>query len=175
MGEPHGTRDLEVTAWYRPGGHEEHRDEGAHHDDDDAGGAGGVPTTSLLREARGAYAHAVRAVLDLHGVGDVPPNSAFLLGGLRAGVPYEDLVRQRRRGLERGNVVDALVDAGCVKRVADDVVLTDRGREVATACAAARDRLDRHVVEAIGVDGYATMRAGLVALIGWKEEDEQRR
>ncbi len=134
-----------------------------------------VPTTSLLREARGAYALAIRAVLDEHGVGDVPPNSAFLLGGLRAGVPYEALARQRRRGIDRRGVVDALVEAGCVRRVDDDVVLTDRGREVAAACAGARERLDRYVVDTIGPVGYSVMRAGLVALIDWKEAEEERR
>ncbi|HEV3329284.1 MAG TPA: hypothetical protein VGZ33_07785 [Acidimicrobiales bacterium] len=134
-----------------------------------------VPTTSLLREARGAYALAIRAVLDEHGIGDVPPNSAFLLGGLRAGVPYRALARQRHHGIDRGGVVDALVGAGCVRRVDDDVVLTDRGREVAAACAGATDRLDRFVAATIGPDGYDAMRAGLVALIDWKEAEESRR
>ncbi len=145
------------------------------HDHDHPLGSDDVPTTSLLREARGAYALAIRAVLDEHGIGDVPPNSAFLLGGLRAGVPYEALARQRRRGLDRGGVVDALVEAGCVRRDDDDVVLTDRGREVAAACAGARERLDRYVAATIGADGYGAMRAGLVALIDWKEAEEGHR
>jgi hypothetical protein len=134
-----------------------------------------VPMTSLLREARGAYALAIRAVLDEHGIGDVPPNSAFLLGGLRAGVPFEALALQRRRVIDRSGVVDALVEADCVCRVDDDVVLTERGRVVAAACAAARDSLDRHVVDTIGSDGLGTMRAGLVALIDWKEQAEEAR
>jgi hypothetical protein len=158
-----------VAPWYRPGvpDHDQHHVHPPESDD--------VPTTSLLREARGAYALAIRAVLDEHSIGDVPPNSAFLLGGLRAGVPYEALARQRRRGLDRGGVVDALVEVGCVRRSDDDVVLTDRGREVAAACAAATERLDRYVAATIGHDGYGAMRAGLVALIDWKEAEESRR
>jgi hypothetical protein len=173
------------SAWYRPGVHDEladhHRHEHQHHGHDghhehdhaDLGG-GDVPTTSLLREARGAYALAIRAVLDEHGIGDVPPNSAFLLGGLRAGIPFEALARQRRRAIDRSGVVEALVEADCVRRLDDDVVLTDRGRAVAAACAAARDTLDRHVVATIGSEGFGTMRAGLVALIDWKEQEEAR-
>jgi hypothetical protein len=153
--------------WYRRDVHDELH-EHPHGDDD-------IPTTSLLREARGAYALAIREVLDQHGVGDVPPNSAFLLGGLRAGVPFEALARQRRRAIERSGVVDALVDAGCVRRVDDDVELTERGHQIATACAVARDALDRHVADAIGADGYRAMRSGLIALIDWKEAEEERR
>ncbi len=172
-------RDAAGPPWYRPGVHDELHGHPHDHDHDHGHGHpladGDVPTTSLLREARGAYALAIRAVLDEHGIGDVPPNSAFLLGGLRAGVPYQALARQRRRGLDRGGVVDALAEAGCVRRVDDDVVLTERGREVAEACARARSRLDDYVAEAIGRDGYDTMRAGLVALIDWKEAEEERR
>lgn len=155
---------------HRPHGHEHHE---AH--PRDAGDAGDVPTTALLREARGAYALAIRGALDEHGIGDVPPNSAFLLGGLRLGVPYKDLLRQRRRAIERSGVVDALVGVGCVRRVDEEVELTDRGREVSEGCAAAMRELDHRIVAAIGEDGYRTMRQGLVTLIDWKEHEEDRR
>ncbi len=155
--------------------HRPHRHE--HHDTHarDQGGVDDVPMTALLREARGAYALAIRGALDEHGIGDVPPNSAFLLGGLRLGVPFKDLVRQRRRAIERSGVVDALVGVGCVRRVDDEVELTDRGRQVSEGCAAAMRELDRRIVASIGEEGYRTMRQGLVTLIDWKEAEEERR
>jgi hypothetical protein len=136
--------------------------------------APGVPTASLLREARGAYQLAIRGALRTQGLSALPENSAYVLGGLRLGVPFDALVRQRRHAVERAGTVDALVAAGLLEPHVDGYVLTARGREVSESCAAASAALERHVVDQVGDDGLTAMRAGLVALIDWKERAESR-
>jgi hypothetical protein len=135
-------------------------------DDDD------LPTTTLLREARRAYGHAIRHAMADEGLGDLPAHSAFVLGGLNFGAPIEWLLRQRRRELERSGTIDALVGAGCLEWRDGELAITERGREVSRACAEARERLDDHVAATIGTEGLATMRRGLLALIDWNEDHE---
>jgi hypothetical protein len=132
-----------------------------------------VPTPALLREARGAYALAIRSALAECGLGALPANSAFIVGGLHFGVPIDALIGQRRRSLDRAGTIDALVAAGCLEDVDGELRLTERGHEAAHACGAARVRLDAHVASVIGESGVESLRAGLVALIDWKEAAER--
>lgn len=129
------------------------------------------PTPTLMREARGAYDLAMRRALAALGLHDLPRNSAYLLGGLHAGVPFGALVRHRRRSLEQAGTVQALLGAGCLVLDGDDATLTDRGHDAAHACRSARDSVDAVVRDAIGKKGLAKMRAGLTALIEWKEAE----
>lgn len=130
------------------------------------------PTNSLIREARGAYGLAIRKALSGIGLGELPRNSAYVLGAMDGfDAPFDTVVHQRRRSLEQSHTIEALVASGCLATEKGATVLTARGREAAKACAEARKALDRVVVDAIGHDGYATMRAGLEALIEWKEAE----
>jgi predicted NBD/HSP70 family sugar kinase len=134
-----------------------------------------IPTPSLIREARGAYGLAVRGALTKIGLGHLPRNSAYVLGAMDAfGMSFDDVVHHRRKSLEQSRTVEVLFKSGCLETKGALTVLTDRGREAAKACAEARAMLDDEIIARIGTEGFATMRAGLVALIDWKEGTEQR-
>jgi hypothetical protein len=133
-----------------------------------------LPTPSLIREARGAYGLAVRLALTEIGLAELPRNSAFVLGAMeRFGFSVDDVVRQRGASLEKSRTIEALHRSGCLETKRGTTVLTARGHEAAKACEAARRSLDERVVAAVGAEGFAAMRAGLVALIDWKEAAER--
>jgi hypothetical protein len=132
------------------------------------------PTPSLIREARGAYGLAVREALSKIGLGHLPRNSAYLLGAMHTfGLSLDEAVEERRRSLEQSHTVEALFRAGCLETKGALTVLTDRGHEAAKACKEARKMLDAEIVAAIGQEGFASMRAGLEAIVRWKEAYEQ--
>jgi hypothetical protein len=132
-----------------------------------------IPTPSLIRESRGAYGLAIRAALSKIGLGHLPRNSAYVLGAMDVfGMSLDDVVRQRRKSLEQTRTVEALFRSGCLETKGALTLLTDRGREAAKACAEARGSLDAEIIAKIGAEGFATMRAGLIALIDWKEAAE---
>lgn len=127
----------------------------------------------LLREARGAYALAIRKALATMGLEQLPRNTAFVLGALRSDVPFESIVRQRRGSLERAGTMDALVSAGCVRRDGDRYVLTPRGEGASIACEGARREVDEALAKAVGKRGVTALHKGLVALVEWKEANER--
>jgi hypothetical protein len=129
-----------------------------------------MPT--LLREARSAYRLAIRRALRSHGLDALPEHSAYLLGGLRLGVPYDALVVHRRHALARAGTIEVLADEQLIRPDGEGYALTPRGREVSEACAAASASLEAEVAGSIGPDGLAALRAGLVAIIDWRERQE---
>ena len=132
-----------------------------------------VPIPALLRAARGAYGHAIRRALVDRGIDDVPPNGAFVIGGIgNRGQPLSALVRQL--GVTKqaaGELIDTLVLRGYLSRTTDpddrrrlNIALTGRGREAADGIFDAVIGVDRELTELLGVTGLEQLRAGLVAL-----------
>jgi hypothetical protein len=133
-----------------------------------------IAMPSLIREARGAYGLAIRRALSKIGLGDLPRNSAYVLGAMEVfGMSLDEVVHRRHKSLEQSHTVEALFRSGCLETRGAVTVLTAKGREAAKACAEARASLDAEVIARIGADGFATMRTGLVALINWKEAAER--
>ncbi len=123
----------------------------------------------LLRDARDAYTLAIRRALTNFGLEELPRHTAFVLSSLRADVPFESIVRQRRGSLERAGTIDALLAAGCLRKEDGQTVLTPKGEDAAAACEAARLEVDEVLRRAVGRRGLASMQRGLAALIEWKE------
>jgi hypothetical protein len=132
-----------------------------------------LPMPALIREARGAYGLAIRIKLSEIGLSQLPRNSAYVLGAMHAGSDFDSIVRYRRKSLESSGTIDALFATGCLVKEHGETVLTDRGHEAAHVCKDAREALDRRVSDTIGLDGFETMRKGLMSLIDWKEANEQ--
>lgn len=138
-----------------------------------AGDRTDVPLPSLLHEARGAYSLAMRRALAGVGLTDLPRNTAFVLGALRSGVPFEAVLRQRHRSLQRAGTIDALLAAGCLAKDGTSTVLTPKGEDAAAACELARREVDDALRKAVGKRGMSTMQRGLLALIELKERSER--
>jgi DNA-binding MarR family transcriptional regulator len=146
---------------------------------------GQVPIPALLRAARGAYSHAIRARLHAGKFNDVPLNGPFLLGGIATrGVDAVQLIRQLGVSKQAASqLIDQLVIGGYLRREPnpDDrrrvaVELTDRGR---TAAAAVRDgvrSVDAELAGLLSPTELDGLRAGLAALCDIRErmEDEAR-
>src|SRR5580698_6117336 len=101
-----------------------------------------LPTPTLMRAARGAYAGAIRAQLHAIGIDDLPRNGAFILVGIDdRGGPTQDLPYDL--GVTKqavSQVIDTLVTRGYLERGPDPydrrrtmLELTDRGRQVVDA------------------------------------------
>src|SRR5271154_3607584 len=92
---------------------------------------------ALLRAARGAYAHAVRAELAAGGFDDMPANGPFVLGGMAThGVEAGHLLKQLGVSKQAtSQLIDTLVVRGYLERDTDPddrrritIEVTDRGR-----------------------------------------------
>jgi DNA-binding MarR family transcriptional regulator len=154
---------------------------------DDTRGAGDeVVIPALLRAARGAYAHAVRAELEAGGFDDLPRNGPYILGGMvnQGGAPGQ-LIRELGVTKQAASqLIDTLVLRGYLERSpsTDDrrrivVEVTDRGRAAAAAVRAGVISVDEELAELITPAQLEGLRAGLIALTTIRErmEDAMRR
>jgi DNA-binding MarR family transcriptional regulator len=144
---------------------------------------GDVPIPALLRAARGAYGHAIRGRLAAAGLGDLPRNAPYILGGMaNHGVPVSQLVREL--GVTKqaaGQLVDTLVVRGYLERRADEtdrrrvtLELTERGAAAAAEVRAGVLAIDERLAELLTDAEVEGLRKGLVALTTIREELEAR-
>ena len=142
-----------------------------------------VVIPALLRAARGAYAHAVRARLADGGFDDMPANGPFVLGGIvNNGGSAADLIREL--GISRqaaSQLIDTLVLRGYLERAAstDDrrrmtITVTERGRQAASAVRAGVVSVDAQLADACTAEEIAGLRAGLIALCDIRDLFEER-
>ena len=116
----------------------------------------GMPT--LMRSARGVYAQAIRAQLQLIGIDELPANGAFILEGIDAsGGPRHDLPAELGVTKQAVNqVIDILVNRGYLTRNPDSgdrrrvvLELTDRGQEAVDAVRCGIEAVDRLLAERV--------------------------
>jgi DNA-binding MarR family transcriptional regulator len=148
----------------------------------DVGGRGGggadldrnqYATPTLMRSARGVYAQAIRAQLQLIGVDELPANGAFILAGIDAsGGPRQDLPAEL--GVTKqavSQVIDILVNRGYLTRNPDPgdrrrvvLELTDLGQEAVDAVRCGIEAVDRRLAERVSAEQVDAMRSALIAL-----------
>ena len=130
---------------------------------------------ALLRAARGAYAHAIRAQLASGGFEDLPRNGPYVLGGVaNHGSSIRDLIRELGVSKQAASqLLDTLVLRGYLYREVNPedrrrmtIGLTERGSAAATAVRAAVVTVDRQLAELCTTKEIAGLRACLQAL--WK-------
>ncbi len=139
-----------------------------------------VPIPALLRAARGSYAHAIREHLVETGISDLPPNGAYILGGLSASISAGQLFREiglRESALSR--LLQALLDGGFVQPGSgepqyglDDLELTEKGRLAAQAAARGVLATNEELAGILSPLELSNFRKGLIALIDIKERAE---
>ncbi len=140
---------------------------------------------ALLRAARGAYGHSIRARLADAGCEDLPRNGPFVLGGLvNRGATLEGLVRELGISKQAASqLIDTLVIRGYLERRVNEqdrrrivVEATERGRAAAAAVRAGVEAVDSELAEMLSPRQLAGMRSGLVALCAIRErlEDQAR-
>lgn len=140
-----------------------------------------VPIPALLRAARGSYAHAIRAHLVEVGISDLPPNGAYILGGLSASISAGQLFREiGLRESARSRLLQALFDRGFVQpgggapqHGLDDLELTEKGRHAAEASARGVMATNEELAEILSPQEMSNFRTGLIALIDIKERAEE--
>jgi DNA-binding MarR family transcriptional regulator len=134
-----------------------------------------VVIPAMLRAARGAYRHAIRARLADGGFDDMPRNGPYVLGGManhRGSIG--NLIRELDVSKQAASqLIDTLVVRGYLRRATDPedrrrmtVELTDRGREAARAVRAGVVSVD----ERLTPEQIAGLRAGLMALWDIRED-----
>jgi len=148
----------------------------------DAGGRGDRPadpdrsryaTPALMRSARGVYAQAIRAQLQLIGIDDLPANGAFILAGIdTSGGPRQDLPAEL--GVTKqavSQVIDVLVNRGYLTRSPDPgdrrrviLELTGLGQDVVGAVQSGIEAVDRRLAERVSAEQVDAMRSALIAL-----------
>ena len=142
-----------------------------------------VSIPALLRASRGAYRHAIRTQLTAAGLDDLPPNGAYVVGGIVThGGSAGDLVRQLGVSKQAASqLIDTLVVRGYLERRPDpedrrriNVEATERGRAAAEAIAAGVEAVEGELAQLISADGVLALRDGLIALTDIRErmEDE---
>jgi DNA-binding MarR family transcriptional regulator len=118
------------------------------------------------------------------GFEDLPRSAPFVLGGMaNRGVPAGDLVRQLGVSKQAASqLVDVLVLRGYLERRENaedrrrlDILLTDRGRAAARAVRSGVESVDEELGRRVSPENLAGMRAGLLALVEVREQDETRR
>jgi DNA-binding MarR family transcriptional regulator len=144
----------------------------------DVGGRAGLDrsqyaTPTLMRSARGVYAQAIRAQVQLIGVDEMPANGAFILAGIDgSGGPRQDLPTEL--GVTKqavSQVIDILVNRGYLTRNPDPgdrrrvvLELTDLGQEVVDAVRCGIEAVDRQLAERVSAEQVDAMRSALIAL-----------
>jgi len=132
-----------------------------------------MPT--LLRQARTAYASAMRTALAEAGYDDIPKNGLYVIGGLAAkgaDFPMGRLIAALQLSKQAaGQLIDTLVTRGYLQRSVDDedrrkltIGLTERGCVAAEVLAQARATVDAQVLALVGPEDLAGARRALVAL-----------
>ena len=143
-----------------------------------------VPVPRLMREARGAYADAVRRALAEGGCDDVPRNGAFVIASLdrdpdaRFSPQADTVVALRLSKQAASQLIDTLVLRGYLERRSDPddrrrmgVRLTERGRAAAAAIQAAVASVDATLEQRITAEELRGLRAGLAALAEIRDEE----
>ncbi len=140
-----------------------------------------IPTPALLRASRGAYSIGIRRELAKAGIDDLPPNGAYVIGGMgNRGATATDLIRQLGMS-ERSTseLVDTLVSRGFLTQadVAADqreiaVVLTKRGLVAAEAIGRGVDSVEDELRTFLTAADYQGLRRGLVGLCELRERWE---
>jgi DNA-binding MarR family transcriptional regulator len=139
---------------------------------------------ALLRAARGAYAHAVRAELAAGGFDDMPASGPFVLGGMaNHGVAAGDLLKQLGVSKQAtSQLIDTLVLRGYLERDTDPndrrritIAVTERGRAAAKAVRAGVEAVDSELGTLLSAAQLDGLRAGLVALCDIRERAEAAR
>jgi len=135
----------------------------------------GTVLPALLRAARATYGRSIRASLSGAGLGDLPDNGAFVLGGLtNRGGTLGELTQQLGVTKQAASqLIDTLVTRGYLSRSPDlvdrrrmAVELTDRGRDAASLVRGAVESVDAELAARLRADELSALRAGLGALIG---------
>ena len=132
-----------------------------------------LPTPTLMRMARGAYARSVRAQLHAIGIDDLPRNGVFVLAGVdTSGGPRVDLPSEL--GVTKqavSQVIDILVSRGYLERSADPddrrriaLELTGRGHQVVEAVFRGAVAVDEQLQERVSAEQIEAARSVLLAL-----------
>jgi DNA-binding MarR family transcriptional regulator len=124
-----------------------------------------VVIPALLRAARDTYRRSIREQLAESGFADLPPNGAFVLGGLvnRGG----DLAWVTRHlGVSRAaaeQLVNSLVARGYLALVGDDpeATVTERGRSAAARVKAGVEAVDEELATRLRPGELTALRRGL--------------
>ncbi len=133
----------------------------------------------LLQAARNTYIAAVRRALGDAGLEDLPRRGPFVLGAVaNQGSTLADAVAGLHVTKQAASqLVDTLVMRGYLERTPDPddrrritVTLTDRGRAAAVETRDAIAGVDAALVERVGPEAVATMRAALGALVELGDE-----
>ncbi len=141
-----------------------------------------VAFPALLRAAQGPYRSAIRSNLAEGGFDDLPRNGAFVLGAIaRTGASLGEVIADLGRSKQAtGQLVDTLVVRGYLDRAVDPddrrrltVSLTERGQAAAAAVRTAVDGVDAELVEQVGAEAVAQMRATLGALVDAHAHDHR--
>jgi hypothetical protein len=131
----------------------------------------GIPL--LLREARGAFAQEIRSSLVAAGLPALPVNGPLVLGGLHQGaVPFERLVGQRARSMQRNQTVEQLFASGYLEGPSAKPTLTNIGHEAAHVVMDAVQGLTDSLRDHLGEEGMRSFTQGLLYLTDVKESRE---
>ncbi len=140
-----------------------------------------IPIPALLRAARGTYARSIREHLNEVGIYDLPPNGAYIVGGLTMSIHAGQLFRET--GLHenaRTRVLQALLERGFVRPGVGtpafdvpDLELTDKGRLAAEASARGVIAVSDELAEMLSDQELSAFRTGLIALIDIRERAEE--
>jgi DNA-binding MarR family transcriptional regulator len=137
-----------------------------------------IPTPTLMRSARGAYARSIRAQLHAIGVDDLPRNGASILAGIYThGGPRNELPSSLGVTKQAVNqVIDILVNRGYLQRSGDPddrrrnvLELTETGRQAVDAVVRGADAVDRQLQMEFSSEQIESMRAVLHSLAKIKE------
>jgi hypothetical protein len=124
----------------------------------------------LLREARGAYAGAIRAAIASAGLPELPTNGPLILGGLHDGeLSFSKLVDQRRKSIEKYRTIEKLRESGYLVGPEDAPSLSESGDEAAHIVFHAIVELTSSLKECLGEEGMKSFIKGMLFLISEKE------
>jgi hypothetical protein len=140
-----------------------------------------IPLPALLRAARGAFAHLIRQQLFEAGIHDLPPNGAYILGGLTMSIHGGQLFREiglressRERLLQLLLERDFVVPApGAPRYGVPDLELTDKGRRASEAARNGVNAVTDELTTMLSPQELKSFRTGLIALIDIKERAEE--
>jgi DNA-binding MarR family transcriptional regulator len=134
---------------------------------------------ALMRAARNTYVVAVRGPLAKAGFDDLPRDGVYTISAIAGGdispAELSSLLGVSKQAVSQ--LLDTLVVRGYVERSIDTLDrrrmhlgLTDRGKEVATLCRRAVDRVEQRIAQIVGEERVHHTRQTLQALIALASE-----
>lgn len=129
-----------------------------------------IPVPALLRFARGAYIEGIKRRLDEAGLGDLPRNGPFIVGGMaNRGATLAELTEDLGVSKQAASqLVDTLVSRGYLERQAVQgdrrkmtVALTARGARAGAAVSQGINDIDALLAQAVSPQQVEGLRAGL--------------